>query len=65
MYYDIHCNIVDMANQYLFAYYGIAFELKVFVSLPIKIMKAIDFIINLKEKYKLWHNIITMPETSS
>lgn len=54
-----------MPNQYLFTYYGITPELKVFVSLLTKTMKTIDFIINLKEKHRLWHNIITIPKMSS
>ena len=59
MQYGIRCNIVDIANQLSFAYRGIAPELRVFVSPPIELKKAVDFIRALEEKQKVWHEMMT------
>lgn len=59
MQHDIGCNIVNVANQLLFAYQGLAPELRVFVSPLIELTKAVDFICALKEKQEVWHKIIT------
>ena len=57
--HDIECNIVDIANQLSFAYQGLAPELQVFISPSTKSTKAADFICALKEKQKVWHEMMT------
>lgn len=50
MLHGIRCNIVDIANQLFFSYQGLAPELRLFVSAPIKSTKIADFICVLKKK---------------
>ena len=57
----IEWNIVNVANQLSFAYWGLAPELQVFVSPPTESTKAADFICTLKEKQEVWHKIMTTP----
>ena len=61
--YGIECNIVDIANQLLFTYQGLAPELRVFVSYPTKSTKASDFIFTLEKKQEVWHKMMTTPVT--
>ena len=61
MQHSIGCNIVDVANQLSFAYQGLAPELRVFILPPNKLTKAVDFIRVLKEKQKVWHEMMTTP----
>lgn len=59
MRHEIGCNIVDVFNQLSFAYRGLAPELRVFVSLPTKSMKASNFIRTLEKKQEVWYNIVS------
>ena len=43
-----------------FAYRNIAPELKVFVMLHIKLIKAANFIYTLKKKQKVWYKIVSL-----
>lgn len=47
MQHNIGCNIIDVANQLFFTYQGLVPELRVFVSPPIELTKATDFIYSL------------------
>lgn len=64
MRHGIGCNIIDMANQLSFAYRSLAPELQVFVMPLTESTKAFDFIHALKEKQKVWHEMMTSPTTS-
>ena len=59
----IECNIVDVANQLFFAYWGIALELRVFVSPPTESIKVADFICMLEKRQEIWHEMMTTPAT--
>ncbi len=61
MRHGIGCNIVDIANQLSFAYWGLASELQVFVSPPTESTKAADFIRTFEEKQEVWHEMMTTP----
>ena len=65
MRYGISCNIVDLANNLSFAYRGIALKLRVFVLLPTKSTRVVNFIYILKKKQEAWHKIITLPTVSN
>lgn len=64
MQHNIRCNIIDFANQFFFTYQGLVPELQVFVSSPIKLTKAADFIRTLKEKPEVWHEMMTITASS-
>lgn len=64
MQHSIGSNIVNITNQLSFAYWGIAPELYIFVSLLTKSTRAADFIRTLKGKQEVWHKIMTIPTTS-
>lgn len=58
MQYGIECNIINIAIQLFFAYWGLAPKLWLFVSPPIEWTKAIDFIYVLKEKQEVWYEMM-------
>lgn len=53
IHHRLGCNIVDIANQLLFAYKGLAPELRVFITLLTDTTKATDFIEALEEKLEV------------
>lgn len=64
IWYGIGCNIVDVANQLSFTYWGLALELRVFVSPSTKSIRISDFIHTFEDKQKVWHKIMTTLVTS-
>ena len=61
--HGIGCNIVDVANQLSFAYWGLVPELQIFVSPPTKSTKAADFICTLEKKQEVWYEMMTTAGT--
>lgn len=53
MQYRISSNIINVTNQLFFAYQKLASKLRIFISPPTKLTKAVDFIYALKEKQKV------------
>lgn len=61
MRYRIGYNIVNIVNQLSFTYQGIAPKLRVFVTPPIEITNASDFICALEEKQEVWYKMMVTP----
>lgn len=50
MYHGLEYNIMDVTNLLLFTYKGLAPKLRVFITLPINIIKTTNFIQILEKK---------------
>lgn len=60
MRHGIGYNIVNIANQLPFAYWGLVSELRVFVLPPTKWTKTVDFIRMLEKKQEIRHKMMTI-----
>ena len=63
MWYNISCNIVNIANQLFFANQRLTPKLRVFIIPSTKSIKISDFIHASNKKQKVWQEIITTLET--
>lgn len=59
MQHNIDCNIVNIANQFFFAYQGLILELKIFILSPTKLTKVVDIRDVFKEKQDVLDKIMT------